>query len=164
MNCGQEPSSPTHNVVKILLFEDHAGRLSRVHELLVDCHWEEFRLDWVSTYAEAVRTLKTNSHDVCVIDSFEIGECTRLADALRDDCSVPFIVVTSDSAAEVLEAIRHGAADCLLRDQLCAVLLKRSISCVVERARTVSRRSESEGRSTTRDGRRVADRGIGRGY
>src|SRR6266404_1575407 len=111
MNGGQKPNSLTHNFVKILLFEDHAGRLSRVHELLMDCHLKEFRLDCVSTYVEAVRTLKTKSHDVCIIDSFEIGERARLADALRDECSVPFIVVTSDSATEVLVAIRHGAAD-----------------------------------------------------
>lgn len=144
MHCSLTPSPHSPNVIKILLFEDLGGRPSRIHDLIADCNLEESQLDSASSYVEAVRALKSNSYDVCIIDSMEVSERARVAESLRANCSLPFIVITSDSAGEVLEAIRGGAADCLLRDQLSASLLKHSIYSVVERARTASRGHESE--------------------
>jgi PAS domain S-box-containing protein len=59
---------------------------------------------------------------------------------------LPIIVVTDNDANTVVAAIRNGAADCLLRDQLTPANIERSICCVVEQARSAALQSERERR------------------
>ncbi|MBC8030602.1 MAG: PAS domain S-box protein [Pyrinomonadaceae bacterium] len=54
-------------------------------------------------------------------------------------------MLTSDSAAEVLEAMRHGAADCLIRETLSARSLEESVCVVMESAHYREYESECAG-------------------
>ena len=138
MNRILTPSLRFPNGVKILLLEDDGGRPSCIREVLADCNLEELKLTCANSYVEAVRAINSNSHDVCIVDLIEGSARMRLTESLRAACSLPFIVITSDSACEVLEAMRGGAADCLLRGQVSASFVKHSIYKVIERARTAT--------------------------
>jgi PAS domain S-box-containing protein len=75
-----------------------------------------------------------------VIDS--PGKEILVLEALRRiGFDAPIMMITSDSAYEVLNAMRHGAADCLVRDTLTAEALEESICVVMERARFQKYRS-----------------------
>jgi PAS domain S-box-containing protein len=65
-----------------------------------------------------------------------------LKESRRVGFVTPTIVLTSSSAYKVLSAMRHGAADCLVREALTAGALEESICIVIERAQYKEYRSE----------------------
>jgi PAS domain S-box-containing protein len=137
---------PVVNSMKILLVGDGSGSLGRIHQLLSESDLASCYLDCVTTPIETADRFRENSHDVCIIDSIELKAGDFMARAKSLGCSVPVIVVTSDSSADILDAIHAGVADCLLRDQLTRSLLEESICRVIQEARLALDRLENERR------------------
>jgi PAS domain S-box-containing protein len=82
-------------------------------------------------------------HDVCIVDSLNCGP--QLIRALRRlQFDGPIIVLTRESATEVLDAIHQGAADCLFRDNLSAPGLEQSICGAIDRARSLKTQAQHE--------------------
>lgn len=126
--------------LRVLLVHDSAGSRSATRELLLQTDLVQFELDCVSTNFACER-FRRNHYNVCVVDS--PGKGIHLLEAsLRLGFTTPIIMLTSDSASEVLDATRHGAADCLIRDTITARALEESICVVIETAR--NRGNESE--------------------
>lgn len=122
-----------HKSHRILLVHDSAGNRSATRELLLQTDLVHFELDCVSTNF-ACEGFRHTHYNVCVVDS--AGKGTQLLEeSLRLGFTTPIIMVTSDSASEVLDAMRHGAADCLIRETLTARALEESICVVLENAR-----------------------------
>ena len=135
---------PVVNSMKILLVGDGSGSLNRIHQLLSESDSASCYLDWVTNPIEIANRFRENSHDICIIDSIELKVGDFMAQAKSLGCSVPVIVVTSDSSVDVLDAIHAGVADCLLRDQLTASLLEQSICRVIQESHLVLNRLENE--------------------
>jgi len=122
----------SHKALRILLVHDSADSRSATRELLLDTDLVQFELDCVSINSACER-FRRNHYNVCLVDS---GKGVQLLEvALRLGFNTPIIVLTSDSACEVLDAMRQGAADCLIRDTLTARALEESICVVLENAR-----------------------------
>jgi PAS domain S-box-containing protein len=122
-----------HRSPKILLVHDADGSLPEIYGLLLKTDIVQFEVDQVTTSLAFRRPLR-NYYDVCVIDS--PGKEIWVLEALRRvGFDTPIMMITSDSAYEVLNAMRHGAADCLVRDTLTAGALEESICVLMERAR-----------------------------
>ena len=118
--------------LRVLLVHDSESR-SVTRELLLQTDLVEFELDCVSTNFACER-FRRNYYNVCLVDS--PGKGIQLLEvALRLDFNTPILMLTSDSAAEVLDAMRQGAADCLIRETLTARALEESICVVIENAR-----------------------------
>src|SRR6185436_13781175 len=82
----------------------------------------------------------------CLIDS-GFGNGLKLFALGRGmGCTAPVVLVTTNHAAEVLEAIRSGVADCLIRDELDAPRIERAICYVVEQAQGATLQIERERR------------------
>ena len=118
--------------LRVLLVHDSGSR-SATRELLLQTDLVEFELDCVSTNFAGER-FRRNHYNVCVVDSAGNG-IHLLEVALRLGFTTPIIMLTSDSASEVLDAVRHGAAGCLIRETLTAPALEESICVVIENAR-----------------------------
>ena len=122
----------SHKSLKVLLVHD-SGTRSATRELLLQTDLVQFELDCVSTNSACER-FRRNHYNVCVVDSDGKG-IQLLEVSLRLGFTTPIIMLTSDSASEVLDAMRHGAADCLIRETLTARALEESICVVIENAR-----------------------------
>jgi PAS domain S-box-containing protein len=130
----------SHKALKILLVHDATGSRLKIRDLLSKTGFAQFELDSVSTDF-ACRGFRLNYYGVCLIDS-AIKGIWLLKEARRVGFATPTIVLTSNSAYKVLGAMRHGAADCLLREALTAGALEESICVVIARAQYKEYRSE----------------------
>jgi PAS domain S-box-containing protein len=109
-------------------------------ELLSKTDFARFELDYVPTDL-ARRGFRRDYYSVCLVDSAANG-ISVLKEARRVGFATPIIVLTSNTAYEVLSAIRNGAADCLVRESLTAGALEELICVVIERARYKESRTE----------------------
>jgi PAS domain S-box-containing protein len=130
----------SYKLLKILLIRDATATGPEIRNLLSKTDLAQFELDQVSTDF-AFRGFRRNYYSVCLIDSAVKG-IRILEEARRVGFTTPTIVLTSNTAYDVLNAMRHGAADCLVRETLTAGSLEESICVVIERARYKEYRSE----------------------
>jgi signal transduction histidine kinase len=93
-------------------------------------------LDWVSTYQAALQAVDQNQHDLYLFD-YRLGEADGLQllrEAIARGCKAPIILLTGhdDQATDSL-AMQSGAADYLVKGQLDAKLLERTVRHALER-------------------------------
>lgn len=119
--------------LRILLVHDADGKHSETRKLLLQTDLAQIELDCVLTNF-AADSFRRNHYHVCIIDSPDKG-IQLLEASLRVAFSAPIMMITADSATEVLHAMRLGAADCLIRDTLTARALEESICVAIESAR-----------------------------
>jgi DNA-binding response OmpR family regulator len=126
---------------KVLLIDDDADDYALVRDLLSEIPTSRFRVDWAATYDAAVEAVCRDEHDVYLLD-LRLGErdgLELLRELIAQGCEAPIILLTGQGGYEVdVEAMRSGAADYLVKTQLTAELLERSIRYSIERKRTES--------------------------
>ncbi|MDE3154777.1 MAG: response regulator, partial [Acidobacteriota bacterium] len=107
-------------------------------------------LDWVSTYDAARLAIGREAHDVYLLDHrLDTGSGLDLARAVQA-CrpTSPVIMLTSaDDEQVALQAMRAGASDYLIKDEMTAALLERTIRYAQERQQIVTALRESEART-----------------
>jgi diguanylate cyclase (GGDEF)-like protein/PAS domain S-box-containing protein len=135
--------------VRLLLVEDDEDDYVLTRALLSDARRTTFDLEWIASFDEALDALRNNTYDVCLID-YRLGEHDGL-ELLRHaqdlDVAAPIILLTGQGGGDVdLAAMRAGAADYLVKGQIDAPLLERSIRYSLEQSRTLRALRESEER------------------
>jgi PAS domain S-box-containing protein len=121
-------------MIRILLVDHVLESHSSIRKLLLASGGNDFKLDCAVSYRETMEEFRSTAHDVCLIDSAPGNGLRLFAQARSVGCTVPIVLVTSD-ASETIKAFHIGAADCLIREELSAAQIERSICCVVEQAR-----------------------------
>jgi len=126
--------------LRVLLVEDDEDDYVLTSSLLSEIESQKVDLEWVNSYREAVLALGRGEHDVCLVDYY-LGERTGLEllrEAAGGNSSAPMIMLTSHSGYDVdAEAMRAGAADYLVKNQISTPLLERSIRYAVQHSRLV---------------------------
>ncbi len=126
--------------VKVLLIDNDEAHYVLIREMMAEIDGVEFQLDWVATYESAMDTIAPGRFDAYLIDYSLGGKHTGLdilKEAIDRGCTVPLILLTSyGNRALDLEAMRNGASDYLVKDQLTPALLERSIRYAIERKRS----------------------------
>jgi DNA-binding response OmpR family regulator len=122
--------------IRILLIEDDEDDYLFVKSLLSNSYSRKFALDWVADYDAGLESILKCRHDVYLLD-FRLGERTGL-DLLRQlrrqGNEAPVILFTGQGGYEVdVEAMQSGAADYLIKGQITADILERSIRYTIER-------------------------------
>jgi PAS domain S-box-containing protein len=145
MNFAPAESRLATRKVRVLLVDDNAKSLCQIHELLARSGLD-FELECATSQIAALSAFSQNCHDVAIVDSPFGNTLSILNEAARVGCSIPLIVLTSDSGREVSETIRSGAADCIVRADLSPFLLERTICLVIERAASQELRNQNEQR------------------
>jgi two-component system cell cycle sensor histidine kinase/response regulator CckA len=125
--------------LRILLVDDDEDDYVITRDLLTEIKGDKFSLEWVDNYEAALAAMEHNQHDVYLID-YRLGEQTGLellSEAIENGCIAPLILLTGqgDRAVDV-EAMKRGAADYLVKGQIDAPLLERSIRYAIERKQT----------------------------
>lgn len=133
--------------VRILLIEDDEEDYMIAREMLRESEIGQHELEWAKSYDAGVEAIRRNDHDIYLVD-YKLGPhdgLTLIREAIGSGCRSPIILLTGQGDHDVdLEAMKAGAADYLVKGQLAAPLLERTIRYAVERAQTLQalRRSE----------------------
>ncbi len=126
--------------LRVLLVEDDEDDFVLTSSLLSEIDSQKVDLEWVANYQDALLALRRSEHDVCLVDYY-LGERTGvelLRKAAEVNSTAPMIMLTSHSGYDVdAEAMRAGAAGYLIKSQISAPLLERSIRYAVERSRLI---------------------------
>ncbi|MBI5741110.1 MAG: EAL domain-containing protein [Nitrospirae bacterium] len=128
-----------NKVVKILLVDDDEDDYIMTRDLISEIEGTRYELTWVTTYDKALEAIDGKNHDIYLVD-FHLGERSGLEllrEASEKGCRAPIIILTgqADKGLDV-QAMRSGAADYLVKGQINAPLLDRSIRYSIERKRS----------------------------
>jgi len=125
------------SLVKVLLIEDDEDDYILIKDFLAEIPYGDFMLHWASTYQEGLDAIETDDHNVCLLD-FRLGQYSGL-DLLKTSREsgypTPIIFLTGQGEYEVdVEAMRAGAADYLVKEDMTPALLERAIRYAIEQA------------------------------
>lgn len=124
--------------LRVLLVDDDEDDYIMTRDLLSDVKGKSIDLDWVSTYDEAIEAIGRNSHEVYLLD-YRLGVRTGLElmrESIENGCRAPMILLTGQGDHRVdLEAMKAGAADYLVKGEISALLLERSMRYAIEKKR-----------------------------
>jgi len=136
-------------LLRILLIEDDEDDFVLVRDLLSDVSPITIHLDWVRRYEDGLEEIDRARHDVYLLD-YRLGAhdgLELLKEAVARGCRVPIIFLTGRGNYEVdVEAMKYGAADYLIKDQINAPLLERSIRYSIDRRKAEEAMRQSEKR------------------
>ena len=133
-------------LLRILLVDDDEDDFRAIRHMMSDIA-TAIELEWLDAFGPALEAIGRKLHDVYLIDH-ELGAFTGLdllRGAIASGCTAPMILMTSRHDREVdLEAIKIGAADYLVKGEMNAFLLERSIRYAMERKRAEEERANEE--------------------
>jgi len=132
---------------RVLLVDDDQGDFEMIRVMLSKAEHEEFKLDWVSTFEEAMDAFEADEHDVYFLDYF-LEDRTGL-DLLREakakGITAPIIMLTGRGSRTVdMEAMELGASDYLVKGLIDPDALERSIRHALERTEGAQAIKENE--------------------
>ncbi len=155
--------------VRVLLIEDDEDDYVFARDLLAEIGGDRFELEWAPTYERGLLRVLEAPFDVCLLD-FRLGARTglellreaRAGDSASPDSTTPIILMTGQGDQEIdLEAMRSGAADYLVKGEIDAAGLERSIRYAVQHRRMEEERvrlvREQEARHLAEEANRAKD-------
>jgi PAS domain S-box-containing protein len=129
-----------NHLIKILLVDDDEDDYVITNDLFSEIQRGNFEMEWVATYDSALEAFGRNEHHVYLLD-YRLGEqngLELLREAIKSGCKAPIILLTGQGDHKIdMEAMKAGAADYLVKGQIDAPLLERSIRYAIENARLV---------------------------
>jgi len=147
--------------IRVLLIDDEESDYAMLKDLLSSVRGPQFTLEWASSYDAGKALMFDKSHDVCFLD-YQLGGGTGLGllkEAITEGYKTPIIFLTGYGEHEVdLEAMKVGAADYLIKDQVSPFLLERSIRYSIFRAQNLATLDEREAEILMQD--RLASVGL----
>ena len=116
--------------IHILLVEDDEDDYIIIRAFISEIKTPCFVLDWVTTYESGLDAMRNNRFAAYLVD-YRLGPWSGLdllREAIASGCVGPIIILTGQGDHEVdMTAMEAGAADYLIKDQINAPLLERSI-------------------------------------
>ena len=143
--------------ISVLLIEDNPGDAILIREMLFDEGEGRFDLTIASSLKEGLTQLSQNGHDIILLD-LSLPDSAGMDTLFKARLEAPdtaIIVLTGyeDQTVIGVHAVKTGAQDYLVKDDVDGKLLRRAISYAIERHRIESelRRSQQEYRSLIDD-------------
>jgi len=134
--------------IRILLIDDDEDDYVLTRDLLKDSVYASYYiLDWSNNYSEGLNAIARSQYDIYLVD-YLLGNKTGidlLVEASRFKCDKPIIVLTGKGDDKIdKEALKLGAADYLVKDEISSSLLDRTIRYNYERYKNFQRLKDSE--------------------
>jgi len=128
------------DTVHVLLIDDTEAQRYLIEGYLSQSKTFQADLMWAASLAEAIRLLRFNTFDICLLD-YDLGNHTAL-DVLSyfksQKIDLPVIVLTGYGSQDIdMEVMEAGALDYMNKIELTAPTLERAIRYTVQQARTV---------------------------
>lgn len=125
-----------NQTLRILLIEDHDGDARLVREHLRDVQGPHFAVTRVATLAEALDRLYRERFDAALLDLTlpDSRGLRTLRRMLEPSTGVPVVVLTGlDDDRMGVEALKHGAQDYVVKDEVTPRRLARTLRFAIER-------------------------------
>lgn len=137
----------TDQPVHILMIDDDEDDFYLVSQLLQDISPGQYDLAWAPTYSKAVEEIERKKHDIYLVD-YRLGPYTGI-DILHHfqqlQYKAPVIMLTGKGDYSIdKEAMQAGASDYLVKGEISADLLERSIRYALDEARHLRTIEEKE--------------------
>lgn len=136
-------------LIKVLLIEDDEDDVLLTKEYLAESESFKFEVEWESVTEEAMKKMVRGGYDVFLID-YRLDRHTGLEIikfASDKGVITPCILLTGQGDLRVdLDATRYGAADYLIKTELSASILERSIRYAISQAKVIRELDEKEKR------------------
>jgi signal transduction histidine kinase len=149
------------SITRVLLVDDDEDDAVIFRGLISRIQDGKFEVEWAPSYPLGLAALRRGAHDVCFFD-YRLGVKTGLdllREALAGGCRMPIILLTGHGEHDVdLQAMREGAADYLVKDQVSPFLIERSIRYSIHRAQSLEALREREAQVLMQD--RLASVGL----
>ena len=132
----QERVKPGDSEIRVLLIEDDAGDADYITELLYQSASQRFHISSVDRLAAGIDYLRKEDYDVVILDltlpdSKGIYSFEKVYSAAPN---IPIIIITGvDNEAIAAKTLQEGLQDYILKGNLSAELLSRSIRYAIER-------------------------------
>jgi signal transduction histidine kinase len=128
----------TRSPFRVLLVEDDPDDYLLTTELLREIPNVTLSIDWAKDFDTGMVEVSRCDHDAILLD-YRLGKGDGLAllrQALSQGCKAPIIVLTGEGDRDLaLEALAAGAADYLVKSEIDAVDLERSIRYALQQKR-----------------------------
>ena len=125
-----------NQVRRILLIEDDEDDYILIRDFLSENSSSNYHLQWAFTYEDALEAIDRFEFDLCFLD-YRLGEHSGLeliGEMKSKGNHVPIILLTGYEDLSVdLEAMHAGAVDYLVKGEISAPLLERSIRYAIDR-------------------------------
>ncbi|WP_276496297.1 hybrid sensor histidine kinase/response regulator [Pontibacter litorisediminis] len=129
------------NKIRVLLVDDDEDDYIITRDIMDDIPGRNYKLQWSSSFEEALELIRQNAHDVYLVD-FYLGAHNGLeliSKAVEEGTKAPFILLTGQSDLETDErAMRVGAMDYLVKGTFNPFDLERSIRYSIEHAKSLT--------------------------
>jgi PAS domain S-box-containing protein len=136
-------------LIRVLLVDDDEDDYFLTREYFQDLVNWKFDITWCATFKEAELQIRNNKFDLYLFD-YLLGESTGIdliELACSFECEEPIILLTGKGDTKIaVEALRLGAADYLIKSELDAEKLERSIRYALERTSVLKALRHSERR------------------
>lgn len=138
-----------NKLIKVLLVDDDEDDYFLTREYFQDLVNWKFDITWCSTFRDAQDRIRNEKFDLYLFD-YLLGESTGIdliELACQYECEEPIILLTGKGDTKIaVEALRLGAADYLIKSELDAEKLERSIRYALERTSVMKALKHSERR------------------
>ncbi|MFC1671890.1 response regulator [Planctomycetota bacterium] len=126
------------NTIRVLMIDDDEDEFVIVRDCLLEVDGTSYDIEWISSYQPALEAIRRGKMDVCLVD-YRLGSKDGLQlihEAVAGECPAPCILLTGQGDKEIdVAAMASGASDYLVKDQVDASILERSIRHAMERKR-----------------------------
>ena len=147
--------------LRVLLIDDDEDDHFIFTRMITEIAGSQWTVEWASSYDEGQRAIERGDSDICFLD-YRLGKRTGLdllKDSVSQGCRTPIVLLTGYGEEEVdLEAMRAGAADYLIKDQVTAKGIERCIRYAIHRAETMEKLKDREAQVLMQD--RLASVGL----
>ncbi len=124
--------------LRVLLVEDDPDDYLLTSDLLQEIPGIKVAIDWAKDFDAGREALVACDHDAVLLD-YRLGKDTGMSllrEALGQGCRAPIILLTGQGDRDLaLEALEAGAADYLVKGDINAVMLERSIRYALQQKR-----------------------------
>lgn len=126
---------------RILLVDDDEDDYIITRDIIDDIPGRNYVLEWTGSFQNALDIIEQRRHDIYLVD-YRLGAHDGLElikEAVNQNCTVPFILLTGQSDRETDEkAMRAGAMDYLVKGTISPNELERSIRYSIEHAKSLA--------------------------
>lgn len=124
------------NKIKVCLIEDNKYFSNQIVNMLLDDKVTEFEVKALETLKESVSYISSNKFDIIILD-LNLPDCMgfdTFIEIHKQFSDIPIIILSGDEDERIaLKAIKYGAQDYLMKREVKANLLIRSIHYAVQR-------------------------------
>jgi len=120
----------TNEAIRITMIEDNPGDARYIEEVLRDFDNFDFDLCWADRLSKGLEVLSEGNTDLILLDLMlpDSQEIETLRLVLEHSADVPVIVMTASNDVRLgITAVKEGARDYFVKDELPAGLLERTI-------------------------------------